>query len=106
MSVTKNPQQQEGPTQVSARADTWVRPYGVDAYVRRRPESRTGTAQSGKRAPQEPAWPQREPEGQREGRRLGLRSWPLSRHALQGAVDEAAGDGGRDSSVHQGTRRG
>src|SRR5437867_759189 len=44
------------------------------------------------------------PEGQRKRRRLGLRARPLSSHALQGTVDEAAGDGGRDSRVHQRAR--
>jgi hypothetical protein len=35
----------------------------------------------------------REPQGQREGRRVGVRARPVSGHAVQGAVDQAARDG-------------
>jgi hypothetical protein len=40
-------------------------------------------AQSGERASQGSAWSQREPQGQREGRRVDLRARPLPGHALQ-----------------------
>ena len=57
------------------------------------------------RAAQEPEGTERQPQGEREGRRVGLRARPLSGDALQGAVAEAARDDRRDSCVPQGARR-
>src|SRR5439155_3233329 len=40
-------------------------------------------------------------EGEREGRRLGLRARALSRHAIPGAMAEVAHDGRRDQGVYR-----
>ena len=49
--------------------------------------------------------PQRQPQGQRKRRRVGLWPRPLSGHALQGAVDQAARHVRRDPGIHERTRR-
>src|SRR4051812_49028507 len=61
--------------------------------VRRGFESGARAVESGKRAPQGAARAQREPQGERKRRSIGLRPRPVPGHALQGAMDETAGDG-------------
>src|SRR6185503_17677220 len=80
--------------------------FPQNTYGRRRSQSRSRKAQGGERAPQVAARAQRQSEGEREGRRLGLRARTFSGDPLQGAVDQAARHGGRDPRLPQGARRG
>src|SRR5690349_820079 len=58
-----------------------------------------GAVAGGERAAAKGRGPQH-PQGERQGRGIGLRAGPLSGDALQGAVAQAARDGRRDSRLH------